>query len=96
MIPVPRDPRPSPACADPACDRPAAFRLYRPDAGRWRPICERHARHLHPSLELHAWLESGYLKPVEVAAPDGPPPAPSGERGAAFRDLVAEAMGWSR
>lgn len=84
-----------PPCSRRDCDAPADFWLYHPDGVRWRPICERHAVHLHPSIEVNAWLESGYAKPIELDRPDGPPAVPPGARGVAFRDLVDEAMGWA-
>lgn len=83
------------ACVEPGCESPAAFRLYRPDEGTWRPICERHAQAVHPSLELGALLESGYLRPVEVEPPAGPPRQPPTARGQAFREAVEELLGWS-
>lgn len=76
------------------CESAADFFRYDPAAGHWNPVCERHAREAHPSLEVHAWLESGYLRPVERGRPAGRPADPPGERGAAFRDLVDDAMGW--
>jgi hypothetical protein len=83
-----------PPCGRQDCDATADFWLYHGD-GRWRPICERHAVHHHPSIEVNAWLESGYARPIELDRPEGPPAAPRGGRSAAFRELVAEAMGWS-
>lgn len=85
---------PRPPCSRRDCDTAADFRLYHPEDG-WRPICERHAVSLHPSLEVHAWLESGYLRPIELAVPEGPPAEPADERTAAFRELVEEAIGWT-
>ncbi len=82
-------------CAEPDCGAAASFRLYDPEDGRWSPRCERHALAVHPSLELGALLESGYLKPVEVDPPEGPPPDPPTARGAAFREVVEELLGWS-
>lgn len=83
-----------PECSGAGCADAADFRLYDADEGAWRPVCERHARTAHPSLEVRAWLESGYGKPVAVGRPTGPPADPPTPRAAAFRELVAEAMGW--
>lgn len=86
---------PAPSCGTSNCPADAAFRFYDRDAGTWTPRCERHALEIHPSLELHALLESGYLRPVEVGPPDGPPAAPVTPRGEAFRESVEELLGWS-
>ena len=83
-------------CRRAGCDRPASFRLYEVDERRWEPICEPHAVAVHPSLEIHALLESGYLKPVELGPPDGPPGEPATGRSAAFREEVEALLGWSR
>lgn len=90
-------PRDDPAvpCAEPGCGAAAAFRLYDPGDERWSPVCERHALAVHPSLELGALLESGYLKPVELGPPEGPPGEPRTARGEAFREAVEELLGWS-
>lgn len=80
-----------PMCRVAGCHTEAAFWLYRPTGG-WRPLCERHVVHLHPSLELHAWLAAGYARPVERGRPTGPPPAPRGGRETAFREAIDEAM----
>lgn len=82
-------------CDELACERAAAFRLYDPEAGEWSPICEQHALEVHLSLEIGALLESGYLKPVEVGAPDGPPGEAGTARAAAFREEVEALTGWS-
>lgn len=82
-------------CDEPGCDRPGAFRLFDPDGCGWSPVCERHALEVHPSLELGALLESGYLKPVEVDPPDGPPVEPATARAAAFREEVETLLGWN-
>ncbi len=81
-------------CAEGDCAESAAFWQYDAPAGSWRPVCARHARTTHPSLEVKAWLESGYMKPVEVGRPTGHPSEPSTGRAAAFRELVDETMGW--
>lgn len=86
---------PGPACSRRDCDAAADFWLYRPGGDRWRPLCERHVVHLHPSIEVNAWLESCYAKPIELDRPEGPPGVPPGGRGAAFRELVDETMGWT-
>lgn len=85
----------SPPCGDGGCEAEAAFRFYDRDAGAWSPRCERHAVELHPSLELGALLESGYLRPIEVAVPEGPPGPPPTARGEAFREAVEDLLGWS-
>lgn len=74
---------PPPCCR---CEAAADFWLYR--SGDWQPRCERHVVHAHPSIELRAWLESGYAKPVERGRPEGPPADPAHGRAAAFRELV--------
>lgn len=86
---------PAPACGIAGCSTDAAFRFFDRDADAWTPRCERHALEIHPSLELHALLESGYLRPVEVGPPDGPPGPPVTPRGAAFRETVEELLDWS-
>jgi hypothetical protein len=83
-----------PPCGREGCDAAASFWLYRPEGDRWWPICERHLLTRHPSIEVDAWLESGYARPIELGEPRCPPAVPSGGRGAAFRELVADAMGW--
>lgn len=82
-------------CRSVDCDAHAAFFVFAVDQAQWRPICERHARQLHPSLEVHAWLESGYMKPVELGQPPSPPSTPTDARETAFRSIVEDAMGWS-
>lgn len=84
-----------PECSESDCGDDAAFFVYAAESEGWRPICDPHARQIHPSLEIHAWLESGYMKPVERGAPGGPPPDPRDGREEAFRNLVADAMGWA-
>lgn len=84
-----------PPCSRQDCDSPANFWLYDSEDDCWRPMCERHAVHLHPSIELNVWLESGYAKPIKLDRPGSPPVAPRDDRSAAFRELVTEAMGWS-
>lgn len=74
------------------CGDPAAFWLSRPDEPAWRALCERHVVHAHPSIELRAWLESGYARPIEVGRPAGPPDEPRHGRAAAFRELVEEVL----
>ena len=85
-----------PICSEDGCENDADFYLYDADSVGWRPICASHARRVHLSLEIHAWLESGYMKPIELGEPTGPPAEPSGGRAAAFREMVEETMGWSR
>ncbi len=84
-----------PGCTRQECPRAAGFWLYQCDSDGWEPLCERHTRDRHPSLEIHAWLESGYAKPVELAKPTNPPTTPQDPRTAAFRDLVTDAMNWT-
>lgn len=83
------------SCHEPGCESAASFRLYDPDAAVWSPVCERHALAVHPSLEVGALLESGYLKPVETGEPDGPPTEAPTVRAAAFREEVETLTGWS-
>ena len=85
----------APDCGEPGCDRDAEFRLYDPDAAAWSPVCRQHALEVHLSLEIGALLESGYLKPVELGEPDGPPGEPGTARAAAFREEVEALTGWS-
>lgn len=97
---MPRDDHPPaddarPPCSRQGCEEAADFWLYHREDGRWRSTCERHTVYRHPSIEVNAWLESGYGKPIELDRPEGPPAAPPGGRAAAFRDIVDEAMGWS-
>lgn len=77
------------------CERDADFFVYEAPSEGWSAVCTPHVRHRHASLELQAWLESGYLKPAELGRPDGPPPPPPTERGRLFRNEVEETMGWS-
>lgn len=83
------------SCREAGCGSDAAFRLYDPGRAAWRPVCEQHALAVHPSLEIGALLESGYLRPVEVGEPDGPPGEPGTARAAAFREEVEALTGWS-
>lgn len=81
----------APTCV--ACAEPGSFWSYDAAAKRWEPYCKRHLRTRHPSLEVAAWLESGYARPIEVdPEPPGEPELP---RTAHFRVMVEEAMGWS-
>lgn len=89
------DPDPLPACSAPDCAADASFYVYADDAGAWQPVCPPHARRYHPSLEVHVWLESGYMTPAELGRPDGPPEPPPGDRARTFRATVEEAMGWT-
>lgn len=91
----PPDGNAPPECLEPGCGRDAAFWWYdRPD-DEWSPVCDVHASHLHPSLEVGAWLESGYLRPVERGRPAGPPPRPDVDRGRVFREEIDALLGWS-
>lgn len=83
-------------CTRTDCDRDATLWVYHPGDEDWRGLCERHVRGLHPSLEVAAWLESGYARPVELDCPVGPPGVPTDGRPVAFRDIVDRAMGWER
>lgn len=85
---------PVPACSATDCDGTASFYRYAPEPGEWQPVCAVDARTAHPSLEVHAWLESGYLRPVELGEPAGRPDDPPAGRGMAFRQIVERAMGW--
>ena len=79
-------------CAHHSCAREADLWMYHPVEERCRSLCERHVLELHPSLEVNAWLESGYARPAELGPPDGVPSPPDDERTAAFRKLVDEAL----
>ena len=82
-------------CSRSDCPRAGDLWVYDASESRWRPLCEPHTRRLHPSLELDAWLESGYAKPVELGRPTGRPADPPAGRPAAFRAIVDRAMGWT-
>lgn len=84
-----------PDCSAGECAGAASFYVYTPDADGWEPVCTVHARQYHPSLEVHAWLESGYMKPAELGPPEGAPSRPPSDRGVAFRRTVEETMGWT-
>lgn len=88
----PSNPNGVESCARRSCAREADLWVYHPIEGRWRSLCERHVLELHPSLEVNAWLESGYARPAELGPPDGVPSPPDDERTAAFRELVDEAL----
>ncbi len=75
------------------CDRPGDFWGYDRPADRWEPYCERHLRTRHPSLEISAWLESGYARPIEIDPT--PPDDPDLPRTDHFREMVEEAMDWT-
>lgn len=83
-----------PVCNEPGCAGDAAYWLYSVPRATWLPICQKHAELLHPSLEIHAWLTSGYLKPIELPKPTAPPVAPDEERAKDFRALVTDTMNW--
>lgn len=87
---------PTPDCAVEGCDRDASYYRYTPKENGWLPVCTVDARTCHPSLEIHAWLESGYLKPAELGRPCGPPDIPTAGRSIAFQRIVEEAMGWNQ
>lgn len=88
------DPEQAVTCTRHRCGGDADFWFYHPLEECWRPFCERHTLQRHPSIEINAWLESGYARPVELGTPVEPPTTPSDDRTAAFRDLVDRAMGW--
>ncbi len=80
----------APTCI--ACETPGDFWSYDASTAQWEPYCERHLRTRHPSLEIAAWLESGYARPIELdRAPPGEPGLP---RTVHFREMVEAAMGW--
>lgn len=81
----------TPYCQGPECGRPADFWLFLPGDG-WQSRCKRHVVHLHPSLELHAWLAAGFARPVERGRPTDPPDGPRGGRAAAFRSAIEDAL----
>lgn len=86
---------PDTLCSWRGCDNEAAYYAYDADSEEWQPICYRHAQNRHPSLEIHAWLESGYMKPAELGKPHGPPVPPPRGRPVAFRREIEELMGWT-
>lgn len=83
-------------CSARDCSREAVFFVFDADAGDWSPICRPHAQRRHPSLEVHAWLEAGYLRPAELGKPAGPPGEPQTARSAEFRREIRDTMDWSR
>lgn len=83
-----------PECTEPGCTGSADYWLFSVPADRWRPICDTHAELLHPSLEIHAWLTSGYLKPIELPEPIGHPAEPAEDRAKEFRAIVTDTMNW--
>lgn len=83
-----------PECGTAECREPAGFWLFHVPADEWRPLCPRHLREVHPSVEIRAWLESGYAKPAELGRPESPPSAPAGGRARGFRSLVDDALDW--
>lgn len=85
--------REAPPCTGSGCDSDADFWVYDSDEDGWQPVCSQHTVQLHPSLEVRAWLESGYASPIELGRPDGPSQPPAG-RPTAFREMVERAMGW--
>lgn len=81
------------ACGTMDCADPAAFWVYDQPSDRWSPVCRRHLVEHHPSLEVHAWLTSGFARPIETSPPNGiVDDVP--QRTIAFRDIVMSAMGW--
>lgn len=84
------------ACDEPGCGRDGSFWWYDRDGDEWSPVCDVHARHRHPSVEVRAWLESGYMRPIELGRPEGPPPEPGLERGRAFREAIDALLDRSR
>lgn len=82
-------------CLRADCSRDVDFWVYHADEGRWRRLCRHHTLHLHPSIEVNTWLESGYARPVELGRPTGPPTPPPEGRPAAFREVVDRAMDWT-
>lgn len=83
-----------PECTEPGCAADAAYWLYSVPRATWHPICRKHAELLHPSLEIHAWLTSGYLKPIELPEPTGYPEEPAEDRAKEFRAIVTDTMHW--
>lgn len=82
-------------CVKASCPRSGAFWLYDGEADYWSPVCEIHAEHAHPSIELHAWLESGYMKPIELGRPEDPPDEPTDRRARLFRDEIETVVDWT-
>jgi hypothetical protein len=82
-------------CTRPDCTRDGELWVYHAGDDGWRRLCEYHTRRLHPSLEVDAWLESGYARPVELGRPVDAPETPPAGRPAAFRAVVDRAMGWT-
>lgn len=82
-------------CGTSGCEESADFWQYTPTDDQWGPYCSRHLIHLHPSIELKAWLESGYARPAERGKPNSPPPSPQGGRVTAFRNLIETTVDWT-
>lgn len=82
------------SCRNSTCSRDAEFWCYVAPRGAWEAICHTHAEQLHPSTEIKTWLFSGYMKPIELGRPDGPPGAPETGREAAFRAEIDGVMNW--
>lgn len=83
-----------PSCAETDCDRDSSFWAYDAETQGWEPTCRYHAQDRHPSLEIGAWLESGYLKPIELGEPSGPPEQPASQRAVRFRAEIKQLMEW--
>ncbi len=83
-----------PHCSESGCARDADFFVYDGDREAWQAICKPHARRLHASIELHAWLDCGYLKPAQLGRPDEPPTVPPHRRADEFQEEIRRLMGW--
>lgn len=83
-----------PVCHVSGCANESDFWVYQPEQAQWESVCRRHLIELHPSLEVKAWLESNFAKPIELDRPSSPPDAPKTARATAFREIVETAMEW--
>jgi hypothetical protein len=81
-------------CSIESCSTTAAYFLFDADDAEWLPLCSPHTEQRHPSLEVHAWMAAGLVKPVELGRPESPPSDPGSDRGRRFRDEVVRTMGW--
>lgn len=75
-------------CEMECCTRDPAFWVYFPLQSSWIPLCRRHLRTRHPSLEIKVWLEGGFARPVELGRPQSRPKAPESGRQLAFREML--------
>ena len=83
-----------PECSVEGCSARATYFLFEADDAEWQPRCSPHTEQRHPSLEVHAWMAAGLVKPVELGRPEAPPKDPGSPRGRRFREEIVRTMGW--